>query len=297
MRNLTIKRMKSFAGSLGKANVYIEDPTASELVIGKVPCRKIGQLKNGEEKTFQIEETAAKVFVIMDRLSKEFCNDFYQLPEGQENIFLSGKNKFSLAGGNPFRFDNNNDEQAIANRKRNAKRGPFVMIGAILIGLAIGSFIGHFAVTGFLANKAPKEKTFTYQEMYITLTDEFREMESGENTIAYDSPNKAVFVLKEPFTMAEGFGDLSLEEYADLVIQVNGINYGKAKKVDGLVTFEHTFTNPETKQTFRYFSYVYKTNDAFWLIQFTALDKDAQKYEEQFLNWAKLIRFTNEKGV
>ena len=168
MRNLTIKRIKSFAGSLGKANVYIEDPVASELTIGKVPCRKIGQLKNGEEKTFQIEETAAKVFVIMDRLSKDFCNDFYQLPEGQEDISLSGRNVFNLAVGNPFRFDNNNDAQALANRKRNTKRGPFVMIGAILIGLVIGSYIGYFAVTGFLANKAPKEKTFTYQEKVET---------------------------------------------------------------------------------------------------------------------------------
>ena len=53
MRNLTIKRTKSFVASLVKMKIYIEDPTSDEIVINNVRCRKIGDLKNGEEKPFR----------------------------------------------------------------------------------------------------------------------------------------------------------------------------------------------------------------------------------------------------
>ena len=62
--------------------VYIEDAQSNELIISGVPCRKLGDLKNGEEKTFEIGEDAAKVFVIADTLSKDYCTEFYQLSEG-----------------------------------------------------------------------------------------------------------------------------------------------------------------------------------------------------------------------
>ena len=50
MRTLTIKRAKSFVACLAKMKVYVEDPTSREIVINNVPCRKLGDLKNGEEK-------------------------------------------------------------------------------------------------------------------------------------------------------------------------------------------------------------------------------------------------------
>jgi len=75
MRNLTIKREKHFVASLAKAKFYIEDPNSDEIVINGVKCRKLGELKNGEEVTFQIDEKSAKLFVIVDKLSKNACND------------------------------------------------------------------------------------------------------------------------------------------------------------------------------------------------------------------------------
>ena len=49
MRKLTIKRAKSFVASLTKVKVYIEDQLSNELTINNVPCRKLGNIKNGEE--------------------------------------------------------------------------------------------------------------------------------------------------------------------------------------------------------------------------------------------------------
>ena len=56
MRNLTITRRKSFVGCAMKDQIYIRDALAQEIIIDGVPCRKLGDIKNGESKTFQIED-------------------------------------------------------------------------------------------------------------------------------------------------------------------------------------------------------------------------------------------------
>ena len=138
MRNLTIKRKKKFVACLGKLKVYIEDFQRNELIISGIPCRKLGDLKNGEEKTFEIGENAAKVFVIADTLSKDYCTEFYQLSEGQDDIVLTGENYFNPANGNAFRFDNNNSAEVLAARKKGNKKGATVLIIAIIVGFVIG---------------------------------------------------------------------------------------------------------------------------------------------------------------
>ena len=76
MRTLTITRNKTFVGCAGKLKVYIEDYQAPEMTILDTPCRQIGILKNGETQSFEITEEAVKVFVIADKISKGYCNEF-----------------------------------------------------------------------------------------------------------------------------------------------------------------------------------------------------------------------------
>ena len=287
MRNLTIKRNKSYAGCLAKMKIYIEDLTSNELTIQNTPCRKIGTLKNGEEKTFQIGQEAAKVFVIADKVSKDYCSEYYQLPEGQEDISLSGKNMLNPTAGNPFRFDNNESAEVITQRKRGSRKGLIIFIAAVLIGLVVG-----FLMTSGLLS-APKEKTFSSDGMTVTLTDEFHQAELGNFTVSFDSKNVAVFALEEQFTLADGMEDLTLERYADLVIQTNGLDVSQVVTEDGLTGFRYTFTNPQTKDTYHYFSYVYKTGDAFWLVQFATLDANVDKFAPQITQWAKSVTFSN----
>lgn len=105
MRHLILKRNKSFAGCFGKVHVYLEDADRGELTIKGSPCRKIGELKNGEEKTFSIPTTQVKVFVIGDIATKDFCVDSKVIPAGEGDVRLSGKNAFDPQKGNPFVFD------------------------------------------------------------------------------------------------------------------------------------------------------------------------------------------------
>ncbi len=288
MRNLTIKRTKCLVACLVKMKIYIEDPASNEIIISNTACRKLGDLKSGEEKTFQIDEHAAKVFVIADELSKGFCNEYYQLPDGQEDIFLSGKNKFNPASGNAFRFDNNENEEIKANRKRNSRKGWVVFIASIVVGVLIGYAVS-FAL---LSNKTAKIKTFSSDGMTITLTDEFKETHSEGYTVVYDSKKVAVFALRENFTLAEGFENISLKKYADSVIQANNYSSAKVKTVDGLTYFEHDFISPETNDTYNFFTYVYKTDDAFWVVQFATLSKNSEAYASKITEWAKSVKFS-----
>ena len=286
MRNLTIKREKSFVGCLVKMKIYIEDPTSNEMLINDMPCRKIGDLKNGEEKTFQIDEQKAKIFVIAGNLSKSYCNEYYQLPEGQESIFLSGKNKFNPANGNAFRFDNNESEENIANRKRATRKGMLVLIPAIIVGA-----VAYLITSALFLNKTPKPKDFSSNGMTITLTDEFTKADVENYTAAYDSKNVAVLALKEEFTLADGSQNYTLEQYGDLVLQNNNLSSSKIENIEGLTTFEYELTNPDTKDTYKYFSFVYKTNDAFWIVQFATLTENADEYRSKIFEWAKTISF------
>jgi len=104
MRMLTVKRNKSFAGFLGKVQVYISDAAGDLEICGQL-CKKLGDLKNGEEKSFTIENAAATVYVIGDKSTKDFCVDAMLIPQGTAEVYLSGKLVLDPQNGNPFVFD------------------------------------------------------------------------------------------------------------------------------------------------------------------------------------------------
>lgn len=289
MRNLTIKRTKSFVACLGKMKVYIEDPSSSDITINDIHCRKLGTLKNGDEQTFQIDDNAAKVYVIADKISKNYCNEYYQLPEGTDDIFLSGKNKFNPAAGNAFLFDNNQSEGITANRRRNTKKGLIILAVALIIGAVAGYAISSH----ILSSGKAKPKDFSSDGMTITLTEEFNRFETGVHTACYGTDHVAVFALKESFDLLEGSENFTLKEYAELVIKANGFENKKPKTDNGLTYFEYDYTNPETKQDFRYFSYVYKANDSFWFIQFAILTDEVNEYKDDVIKWAKSVTFSD----
>lgn len=291
MRNLTIKRAKSFVGCLAKMKIYIEDPAAGDTEIGGVSCRRLGELKNGEEKTFSVCEQAAKVFVIADSLSKGYCSEYYQLADGSEDICLSGKNKFDPAAGNAFRFDSNDSAEVAAYRKGGKHKGLPILIGALVAGCIIGVGIGFICIKGGAA-ATEKAKTFSAAGMQITLTDSFRETDTDNFTVAYDSAKAAVFALREPFTLMDGMENNDLMQYADLVINANSLGDAAVKTADGLTWFEYSADNTELNTTYCYYAYVYKAADAFWLVQFVAAEDDAAQYAPQFAKWAKTVTFS-----
>ena len=294
MRNLTIQRTKSFVGSFAKIRVYIEDHCTNELTIKNIPCRKLGELKNGETKTFRVGEESVRIFVIADTVSKDICNEVYMLPTGSADIFLSGKNTYNPMAGNPFRFDGVTDEMTLQNRKQSKGKNVVVLVVALLIGLAIG----FFATSGlFSSDKKGDPKTFSSDGMRITLTDQFKKLEGKEfsdYTVCYATKDFVVLALEERFSLYPGLEDYTLEEYGDMAIAYNGLTDSYLRTKDGITFFEYTGKNPDNGEVYEYFACVYKTEDAFWLIQFSAGEEDSDKYEEQFLEWASSVEFYEE---
>ena len=284
MRNLTVKRQKSFVGCLAKLKVYVEDALGTDLEINGAPCRKLGDLKNGEEKTFLVSESAARVYVIADKLSKNYCNEFYPLPEGEEDVFLSGKNRFNPGAGNAFRFDGVTDEEVLKNRKKGNKKGWIFLLVAIVVGYLLGSLVSKFLLSNAFA---AEPKTFLEQDMQITLTDKFEEQEPmGDFDYIYQSRTVVVQVFRESFTEGIGVEDWTLEEYAEIMTEFNGFD-AEVKTEDGLVCFDRSSTI--SGKEYRYFSVVLKGSDAFWYVEFVCVEKNFEDYKPDFIKWAKSI--------
>ena len=161
------------------------------------------------------------------------------------------------------------------------------MIAAIIA----GAVFGYLITSNIFSKKSPEPKDFSSNGMTITLTYEFIQTDIENYTVAYDSKDVAVFALKESFTLVEGFQDYTLEQYRNLVLQNNNLSSSKIKDKEGLTGFEYEFTNPDTKDVYKYFSFVYKSNDAFWLVQFATLADNVDDYSSRIFNWAKTVSF------
>ena len=84
----------------------LEDAAANELTILGAPCRKLGEVKNGGELTVEIDEEMHTIYAIVDVITKDTCVDKAEIPEGTEDIVVSGKNRLAPLKGNPFIFEN-----------------------------------------------------------------------------------------------------------------------------------------------------------------------------------------------
>ncbi len=286
MRKLTVKRQKSFVGCLGTMKVYIENAGDSDIVIGDTPCKFLGKLKNGEEKTFEITESSAKVYVIADKLSKNYCNDFFAVPAGNEDVYLSGKNSFNPITGNPFRFDGVTDEESQINRKKTSKRGVLIFTVSIILGIIIGLYS-----SGLFSPKYTSPAVFDADRFAIELTDDFRENSelATENGLyaCFESSDVAVLILCEEFAYLEGFDVETAEDYAKLFIEANAMTDSKVETDNGICHFDYTAVSEG--KTFYYFAACLKGKDAFWMFQFVTQEKDFAKFEERIYEWASSI--------
>ena len=280
MRNLTITRRKSFVGCAMKDQVYIRDALAQEIIIDGVPCRKIGDIKNGESKTFQIEDGEQQVFLIVDKASKDHCNASVTIPEGQEDIALSGIHKFYF-GSNPFRFDGVQlSEEQLAKQKKNNRKDAVITIVASVVGLAIGLSLSR----GFFGAEKALPKNFTKEEFQITLTDAFESTEEAGFYAFYRSKSVMVFTLREA---KELFGDITVEEYGNLVLEANGRTGMKMNQDEGFIWFEYTDT-PERQEIY-YLAVCCQSKDAFWIVNFATPASNRNQCKDTFLSWAESI--------
>lgn len=283
MRNITITRRKTFVASLNKMKVYVESSDISDIIINGTPCRKLGTLKNGETKSFQIDNEERRLYVIADKLSRNYCNDFYTVPAGETDLFVSGKNNYNPASGNAFRFDGIQNNEVVENRKKGTKKGLIILIFSIILGVIIGLISNLDVFEG-----EPKAKTFKSSGFSITLNDDFMKVSNQYFDICYGSEDVAVFVNNESISdFAEDI--ITAKHYAELVIDANNFDFATVKEEDGLCSFNYT-ADSEEGEKYKYYCYSYKANNDFWLVQF-AVDLDsASEFADDINLWAKSVK-------
>lgn len=281
MRNLTITRRKSFVGCAMKDRVYVEDTLAPELTIDGVPCRKIGEIKNGETKTFSVGEEEQKIFLISDKVSKDYCHGTATIPEGQEDVALSGEHKF-VFGSNPFRFDGMElSPEQVARQKKKGRIGMVIMVAAMVFGM----IMGKAAVRLLLGNAGSSLETYTKGDFSITMASNLEEEQVDGFDMFYRSKSVMVFGLREEkqFFLAE----TTLEDYGSFVLEANGKTQLQLNREDDLIWFEYK-DQPEGQEIY-YFVVCCEDADAFWIVNFVTPAENVDQYKDDFLAWAKTI--------
>ena len=289
MRTLIINRAKSFVGCLAKSKIYIENVYSPETTICGVPCSKLGEVKNGSSATFQIGEGEARIFVIADKLSKNYCAECFQLYDGYEGevISLNGKCVFNPGAGNAFRFDNNETPEAIEVRKK-GKKGWLVLLLALIAGFAVGFGITYLAINGFGGSK-----DFTTGTMTITLDKNFTEVSPEDYSLSgsamvIESKNVFVSVVRDGYEAASALENYTVTDYAELIRELYGREDCKLNKKDELVWIEYDY---QSDVELHYFVYFYKSDDALWCVNFVVESKNAGKYRSDVKDWAKSVKF------
>ena len=148
------------------------------------------------------------------------------------------------------------------------------------------------SVTLLLSSCSAQPKSFTVEEITITLTNRFSKLEQEGFTAVYGSLSAAVMLTREEFALFEGTtlsADSTVEEYAESVIDAQELKNVEIKTEDGLTYF--IYDGSADGVTYTYLATVHKSKDAFWLIQFgTKADRFANAKSE-FMTFAKSVTF------
>ena len=167
---------------------------------------------------------------------------------------------------------------------------------AALITAIISLMIAGFFI-GVIATSTPvKDKMFFTDDMSITLTTEFQSEEIDGFMAAYSTVDVAVFIRKASFETNPQLSQYSLARYAQEVYEFNGHDVPKGVQTrDDLTFYEYQHKNPDDGITYWYFTYVYKTDKGFWMVQFSTSEMEVENYRESITKWAKSVKFTDAK--
>ena len=105
MRKITITRRKTFAGCLAKVLICFTEKVAPDTVIQTDILTLLGTLKNNSVLEAEIPESPITIVAGYDDFGNFLLTDLLVIPEGTEDVHLSGIVKLNPFKGNPFIFD------------------------------------------------------------------------------------------------------------------------------------------------------------------------------------------------
>lgn len=136
-----------------------------------------------------------------------------------------------------------------------------------------------------------KDKTYTSSGLTVTMEDGMFEKDLASATVYYEGTSVIMSGLKETFDALSVVNlgkESTIADYIKVVEKNNGSTFD-VKEEDGITYF--TYEKEISGKSFFYLASVYKTDDAFWLVNFGCETKNKDKYEQKFIKWAKTVKF------
>ncbi len=288
MRTLTVTRSKRFVGIAMPVAIYIEDAASNDhntITVDEKSCRFLGFVKSGGSLTVSIPDGEQKIYAVTPRsMQKSNISEPYVVPAGTEDVMLSGSVYFlsSVFKAVTFVFDGNiTEEEKKQYKKRESRAQLSYTLTVSLISMAI-LFVALFFTL------YQTDKTFTSEAgISITLTTKFKAQEVEGFDFLYSSQKVAVFGSKDSFELFPEIADYTNEEYGLLVLET-----GEFDPTVTLKPFGDSYSISYQAENFYYFCVIYKTDDAFWFVQFGTDIDDADDYADDFQKWANSVTFS-----
>jgi len=136
----------------------------------------------------------------------------------------------------------------------------------------------------------PNEKVFEKNGIKITATTGFVEKELLSVTIYLESVDKIITGLKE--TPGSAFPiTKSLREYTEATLTANNLSSTPINlySENGVVFEYFIYERTASDKDFKYLGVTKKSDQFFYLFNFASENKNFDKFEQQFMDWAKLI--------
>ena len=197
------------------------------------------------------------------------------------------------AGENAPGYDLNGAGASVQEPQKPEKKpleGPRLFLLTMAVVLGIGAIVAFFVLRD--TNSEPKPKTFTQGPVTITLTNKFWTEESTARSEGFDavfsSQEVGVFAYKRAYTVVDELADYSPEDFAGALVYTAGIPTLAMRSEDGLVWFSYDDEGADG-ELYRYFVHVYKTDSAFWMVEFAVRRDQAAALETEIHGWAKTV--------
>ncbi len=173
-----------------------------------------------------------------------------------------------------------------------------IAINSMRVFLSMVCMVTVVGCSAIFSGIAAKEKTFTKSGMSIVLNENFYEKEYVAYTAYYESSQMLILVLKDDFSnfssQQYNVNSVGTKKYAELVVEGNNLNEKNVSEIiteDDLTYF--TYENSSNGKDFTYFAVSYKSDDAFWLIQFCCEQNNYENLKPTMLQYAHSVTFDN----
>ena len=290
MRNLTVLRKNAMPGAKKAVEVYIEDRENSEIEIEDVPCRKLGTVQSGEQKTFSVPETKAAVYVLDLFPEVALTGDKTTIPQGDTALYLVGKCR--IGPDAPFRFSGPATADAPKYKPMSAKKGLIVAIAFAAAFLA-PLLLKLMPSSGSQLDTTLQEPIKTYEEagVSIDLPQNFQKTELDGYELIYSTMDAAAYFKKEPKKDNPEIAGWNLKEYTVHAAADKRVDPDQILSNAGIPYF--TYEIPGADRTvYLHYSFNYETEDAFWNLDLAIAGKNRESYEPALMQWAKSVKFS-----